>query len=74
MQARYSKNLKNAPYPKIMSVEHARLLCSNCSRYFIKYSLIRENKQTDPERDVYKEMLLINHNAGHMLIRAFSDV
>ena len=38
MQVRYSMNLKNAPYCKIMSIEHVRHN-SICSRYFIKYSI-----------------------------------
>ena len=37
---------KNAPYRKILSVEHVRCN-SNCSWYFIKYKRIWENKQTD---------------------------
>ena len=48
----------------------------NCGRYFMKYSGIYDNLIGDPDRDVtyhcsreyfHLEMLLINHDAGHVL-------
>ena len=53
MQARYSKNLKNAPYSKIMPVERVGHN-SNCCSHFIKYSRILEKEQVhDRDRDVH---------------------